>query len=211
MALLLGAPDEESPDDNGGPLSPDDTLVEPLDPRLDEPDDDGELTPDDDKSTEDEPPLLELKSEELTDGALLLGGGALADGAELEGPLLDGGSDEEELPLPPLLEAGAELDAPELPLELGPDELDDGALLPGGGTLADGAELDGPLLEYELDDEPEELDEPDEDPLDDEPTDPLDELEQHSQQQQPAWWLKVHTPSERVSVAPDRQIDTGRV
>jgi len=88
-------------------------------------------------------------------------------------PLLDGSDDDD--PDGPLL----------LPL-LEPDELDVSDELE--------TELLGGIDELPLDDDPDELAEPldDDDPdeLDDDPLDELltfDELEQHSQQQQPAW------------------------
>ena len=67
-------------------------------------------------------------------------------------------------------------------------------------------------LEEPLED-PDELDDPELLELqDDEPLlDPLDELEQWSQQQQPAWWLNVHGPSCRVSDPPERQMETALV
>ncbi len=82
--------------------------------------------------------------------------------------------------------------------------LDSGSLLLPGGSLLDSVE-DTSLLLVPPDDESladalpldEPLDESDEDPddqLDDELADPLDELEQQSQQQQPAWWLSNQGP-----------------
>jgi hypothetical protein len=101
------------------------------------------------------------------------------------------------LPLPdPLLLVEPLLDGE---LLLGP--LDDGPLLL--GPLDGGELLLGPL-EDNADDEGAEdeplllpLDEPDDEPLL-LPLDELltfDELEQQSQQQQPAWWLKAQGPS----------------
>jgi hypothetical protein len=71
-----------------------------------------------------------------------------------------------------------ELDDPDCPL-LDPleDPLDDPPLDEPGGTLLEPEEL-LPELEYEL------L----EDPL-------LEPLEQHSQQQHPAWWLNIQGPT----------------
>lgn len=78
--------------------------------------------------------------------------------------------------------------------------LDSGSLLLPGGSLLDSVE-DTSLLLVPPDDESLDdalpLDESDEDPddqLDDELADPLDELEQQSQQQQPAWWLSNQGP-----------------
>lgn len=125
--------------------------------------------------------------------------------------LLLGGGELPELPLVSLDEAAPELLS--VPEELSPldcEPLDDGS--PDPDEL--GAEDEGPLDEGSLllgtsDDDPlVELEElpPEELPLDG----PLELLEQHSQQQQPAWWLKVQEPSWRVSVPPDKQIDTAR-
>lgn len=129
--------------------------------------------------------LLELLPTTLDDGELLLG--PLEDRPLLLGPLDDGrlllGSPED----------GALLLT----------SLDEGALLL--GPLEDGSDEDG------ADDDPLplQLEDPEEEPLDELLT--FDELEQQSQQQQPAWWLKAQGPSYRVSVDPDRQIDTARV
>lgn len=72
------------------------------------------------------------------------------------------------------------------PLPLGP--LDDAEPLL--DDVADDEEPeDEPLDDQEL------LELHDDDPLDDPLEEPLDELEQLSQQQQPAWWLKAHGPS----------------
>jgi hypothetical protein len=175
-----------------------------------------------------------LEGGELDVGGLLLGGGPLDDGgggALLDGELLvasllvdgvplddgallspeDDGADEldgaleedESLSLEPLDEklsleedGDDELDGRD---ELGVD--DDGVL--GVELLEDGAELDGPLLlDNELDELPllelllSEL---------------LDELEQQSQQQQPAWWLCCHEPSDLVSVQCSILIVTSRL
>jgi hypothetical protein len=117
--------------------------------------------------------------------------------------LLLGGGELPELTLVSLDEAAPELLS--VPEELSPldsEPLDDGSPDPDElgaddeGPLDDGALLLGALEELL----PEEL------PLEG----PLELLEQHSQQQQPAWWLKLQAPSWRVSVAPDRQIDTAR-
>lgn len=125
--------------------------------------------------------------------------------------LLLGGGELPELPLVSLDEAAPELLS--VPEELSPldsEPLDDGSPDPDElGAENEGPLDDGALLLGALDDEPlvalEEL-LPEELPLDG----PLELLEQHSQQQQPAWWLRLQAPSWRVSVAPDRQIDTAR-
>ena len=85
--------------------------------------------------------------------------------------------------------------------------LDSGSLLLPGGSLLDSVEDTSLLVppdDESLDDAlplDDPLDESDEDPdvdpddqLDDELADPLDELEQQSQQQQPAWWLSNQGP-----------------
>lgn len=100
-----------------------------------------------------------------------------------DGELLLGPLDDEPLPLGPLDDVEPLLD------EVADDEEPD----------------DEPLDDQEM------LELHDDDPLDDPLEEPLEELEQLSQQQQPAWWLKAHGPSYRVSVEPDRQIETARV
>lgn len=182
------------------------------------------LEPDPSELLEDE--SLELLAP-LDDGELLLGPLedeplplGLLDDAD---PLLDDVANDEEpllpLPLPEADELGAvdELGAWLLlgstTLLLGSTTLDDGS--EEDGSDEEGAELEGalddplddPLDDHDELDDQELLELQDDDPLEE----PLEELEQLSQQQQPAWWLKAHGPSYRVSVEPDRQIETARV
>ena len=85
---------------------------------------------------------------------------------------------DEELPLPALLLEPDELDPlPETSLLLGSTTLELGST-----TLDDGAALEEPLENPDELDDPELLELQDDEPL----LDPLDELEQWSQQQQPA-------------------------
>lgn len=186
------------------------------------------LEPDPSELLEDE--SLELLAP-LDDGELLLGPledeplplGPLDDAEPLLDEVADDDGPEEEPLLPlPLLEAdelgavdelGAWLLLGSTTLLLASTTLDDGS--DEDGSDEEGAELEG-ALEDPLDDHDELEDQEllelqEEDPLDDPLEEPLEELEQLSQQQQPAWWLKAHGPSYRVSVEPDRQIETARV
>lgn len=175
VSLLVGPPDEGPLDGNDDPVSLDEPVAEPLDAEPDELDPTDEALPDDDRPADDELPTLELGAEELEPGKLL--DGALLDRALLDSAVLDAESDDEELLLLPLLEEGPELEVEELLLAPGPEELAGGPLPLGGPALVDGvelsleldaealddaltedelddAELDEPLLAYDIDDDP---------------------------------------------------------
>ena len=122
------------------------------------------------------------------------------DGVADEELLLAGFNDELEL-LDELLLDGSGSDELDEPREDDPSELEDGN--GDEGELEES--LEDELDDGRLEDEPEKLE------LDDELSGLLEELEQHSQQQQPAWWLNVHGPSSRVNDPPERQMETARV
>lgn len=189
---LLDSKLDESLDDGCTAVSDEEPLDVPDEPGSEE---DGALEEMDEDGRDDELPELLLgdglpELPELEDD----------DGVANEELLLDGFNDELEL-LDELLLDGSDSDELDEPLEDDPSELED------GNGVEDELEdsLKDELDDGRLDDEPEGLE------LDDELSGLLEELEQHSQQQQPAWWLNVHGPSSRVNDPPERQMETARV